>query len=71
MQANINVTLLTLITDTNVPGTEIHGIQLNQLTDQQKDELALLVAERGVVFFRDQDINIHEQIELGRYYGPL
>lgn len=71
MQANINETFLTLTTDTNVLGTEIHGIQLNQLTDQQKDELALLVAERGVVFFRDQDINIHEQIELGRYYGPL
>ena len=71
MQANIGATFLTLITDTNVLGTEIHGIQLNQLTDQQKDELALLVAERGVVFFRDQDINIHEQIELGRYYGPL
>ncbi|KAG2175921.1 hypothetical protein INT44_000399 [Umbelopsis vinacea] len=52
-------------------GTEIHGVQLNQLTDQQKDELALLVAERGVVFFRDQEINIHEQLALGRYYGPL
>ncbi|KAG2173188.1 hypothetical protein INT43_004562, partial [Umbelopsis isabellina] len=52
-------------------GTEIHGLQLNKLTDQQKDELALLVAERGVVFFRDQDINIHEQLDLGRYYGPL
>lgn len=52
-------------------GTELHGIQLNKLTDRQRDELALLVAERGVVFFRDQDINIHEQLELGRYYGPL
>ncbi|CAM0138526.1 hypothetical protein VKS41_007142 [Umbelopsis sp. WA50703] len=52
-------------------GSEIHGLQLNKLTDKQKDELALLVAERGVVFFRDQDINIHEQLELGRYYGPL
>lgn len=71
MQADINVMIITLIINTNVPGTEIHGIQLNKLTDQQKDELALLVAERGVVFFRDQDINIHEQIELGRYYGPL
>ncbi|ORY03345.1 taurine catabolism dioxygenase [Basidiobolus meristosporus CBS 931.73] len=52
-------------------GTELHGIQLSQLTDQQKDELALLVAERGVVFFRDQDLDIHEQLDLGRYYGPL
>ena len=52
-------------------GTEIHGLQLNKLTDQQKDDLALLVAERGVVFFRKQDINVHETIELGKHYGPL
>ncbi|KAJ3316149.1 hypothetical protein HDU93_004585, partial [Gonapodya sp. JEL0774] len=52
-------------------GTELHGIQLNNLTDKQKDELALLAAERGVVFFRDQDINVDEQLALGRYYGPL
>ena len=36
-------------------GTEIKGLQLSQLTDAQKNELALLVAERGVVVFRDQD----------------
>jgi len=52
-------------------GTEIEGIDLRQLSDTQKDELALLVAERGVVFFRDQEINIYEQLELGRYFGPL
>ncbi|EPT01675.1 hypothetical protein FOMPIDRAFT_1059637 [Fomitopsis schrenkii] len=52
-------------------GTEISGIDLRQLTDQQKDELALLIAERGVVFFRDQEISIREQLELGRYWGPL
>ncbi|KAI0925647.1 hypothetical protein AcW1_008025 [Taiwanofungus camphoratus] len=32
---------------------------------------ALLVAERGVVFFRDQEISIHEQLELARHFGPL
>ena len=52
-------------------GTEVHGLQLNKLTEQQKDDLALLVAERGVVFFRKQDINVHEGIELGKHYGPL
>lgn len=52
-------------------GTEILGIDLRQLSDPQKDELALLVAERGVVFFRDQEINIHEQLDLARYFGPL
>ncbi|KAH9481596.1 Putative alpha-ketoglutarate-dependent sulfonate dioxygenase [Psilocybe cubensis] len=52
-------------------GTEIEGIDLRQLSDSQKDELALLVAERVVVFFRDQEINIHEQLELARHFGPL
>ncbi|CAO3635991.1 unnamed protein product [Cunninghamella blakesleeana] len=52
-------------------GTEIQGIQLSQLTDQQKNDLALLCAERGVVFFRNQDINPHQLVDLGRHYGPL
>lgn len=56
---------------TPVIGTEITGIDLRQLTPAQKDELALLVAERGVVFLRDQELNVHEQLELGRYFGPL
>jgi len=52
-------------------GTEILGVDLRQLTDAQKDELALLVAERGVVFFRDQEIDIHQQLDLARHFGPL
>ncbi|KIW69879.1 hypothetical protein PV04_02198 [Phialophora macrospora] len=50
-------------------GTELVGIQLSQLTDKQKDELALLVAERGVVFFRDQDLTLDQQYELNAHYG--
>ena len=30
-------------------GTELHGLQINQLTKAQRDELALLVAEVGSV----------------------
>ncbi|ORZ03525.1 hypothetical protein BCR43DRAFT_432262 [Syncephalastrum racemosum] len=52
-------------------GTEVHGIQLSKLTEQQKDDLALLAAERGVVFFRDQDITVNQGIKLGEHYGPL
>lgn len=52
-------------------GTEIHGLQLNKLTDTQKDDLALLVAERGVVFFRDQDIDVYEAREWIQHYGNL
>lgn len=52
-------------------GTEIVGLQLKDLTDQQKDELALLIAERSVVFFRDQDISPQEQKKLGEHYGEV
>ncbi|WVF67006.1 hypothetical protein IAT40_001749 [Kwoniella sp. CBS 6097] len=50
-------------------GTEIVGLQLKDLTDQQKDELALLIAERSVVFLRDQDLSPQQQQELGLYLG--
>jgi hypothetical protein len=52
-------------------GTEIVGLQIKDLTDQQKDELALLIAERSVVFFRDQDLSPQEQRDLGEYYGEV
>ncbi|KAF2239657.1 TauD-domain-containing protein [Viridothelium virens] len=52
-------------------GTEIVGLQLKDLTDQQKDELGLLIAERSVVFFRDQDISPQQQKELGEWYGEI
>jgi sulfonate dioxygenase len=50
-------------------GTELVGIQLSRLNDAQKDELALLVAERGAVFFRDQDLTTEGQHELFKHYG--
>jgi hypothetical protein len=52
-------------------GTEIVGLQLKDLTDQQKDELGLLIAERSVVFFRDQNITPQEQKKLGEWYGEI
>lgn len=52
-------------------GTELHGIQLSQLSEQQKNDLALLVAERGVVFFRSQDLTAKQALEFGRHFGPL
>ncbi|KEZ42113.1 Alpha-ketoglutarate-dependent taurine dioxygenase [Scedosporium apiospermum] len=59
---------------TPVIGTEIRGLQLSELDDRQKDELALLIAERGVVIFRDQnfkDVGVERQKEFARYFGPL
>ncbi|TIB75031.1 hypothetical protein E3Q23_02460 [Wallemia mellicola] len=52
-------------------GTELSGINIYELTDAQKDELALLAAERTVVILRDQPIDIHKQLDAARYYGPL
>jgi hypothetical protein len=52
-------------------GTEIVGLQLKDLTDQQKDELGLLIAERSVVFFRDQDITPQQQKKLGEWFGEI
>ncbi|KAF2167408.1 hypothetical protein M409DRAFT_54010 [Zasmidium cellare ATCC 36951] len=52
-------------------GTELVGVQLKDLTDQQRDELALLIAERSVVFLRDQDLSPQQQLELGAYFGEV
>ena len=53
-------------------GTEINGINLATLTGPQKDDLALLVSIRGVVFFRNQaDLDIDSQRDFSRYYGTL
>ncbi|KAJ7243445.1 hypothetical protein C8J57DRAFT_1365955 [Mycena rebaudengoi] len=50
-------------------GTELVGLQLADLTDEQRDELALLVAERSIVFLREQDLSPQKQKELGVYLG--
>ncbi|KAG0645287.1 alpha-ketoglutarate-dependent sulfonate dioxygenase [Hyphodiscus hymeniophilus] len=52
-------------------GTEIVGLQLKDLTEQQKDELGLLISERSVVFFRDQDLTPQQQKKLGEHYGEI
>ncbi|EPE05326.1 alpha-ketoglutarate-dependent sulfonate dioxygenase [Ophiostoma piceae UAMH 11346] len=52
-------------------GTVLENVQLSQLTPQQLDELALLVTERGVVFFRGQDLDTDRQVKLFEHYGTL
>jgi hypothetical protein len=41
------------------------------LTDQQKNDPALLAAESGVVFFPNQDLDLYDAVELERYLGKL
>jgi sulfonate dioxygenase len=65
---------LTLSKITPRVGTQITGLRLSQMTDAQKDGLALLIAERGVVVFRDQDFNnigLQKQKAFGQYFGRL
>ncbi|CAG8087583.1 unnamed protein product [Penicillium salamii] len=53
-------------------GTEIQGVDLSTLDDAQKDDLARLIAYRGVVFFRSQkNFDVDAQRDLGRYWGKL
>ncbi|KAJ5256857.1 TauD-domain-containing protein [Penicillium angulare] len=53
-------------------GTEVHGVDLANLTNAQKDDLARLVAYRGVVFFRAQDnLDINSQRDLAKHFGTL
>jgi len=53
-------------------GTEIHGVDLANLSDAAKNDLALLIATRGVVFFRNQkNLDIDAQRKLGQYFGSL
>ena len=52
-------------------GTELYGIQLKDLDDVQTEELALFCAQRGCVFFRQQDWTDDEQVALGDKMGKL
>ncbi|KAK0728918.1 hypothetical protein B0T21DRAFT_444415 [Apiosordaria backusii] len=52
-------------------GTVLENVQLSALTPQQLDELALLVNECGVVFFRSQDLTTEGQVKLFEHYGEL
>ncbi|KAJ3456497.1 hypothetical protein MRS44_016520 [Fusarium solani] len=55
-------------------GAEVTGIQLSQLDNKAKDELALLVAQKKVVVFHDQDFNtipIQQAVDFASYFGKL
>jgi alpha-ketoglutarate-dependent taurine dioxygenase len=57
---------------TPTTGSEVTGVQLSKLSPAGKDQLALLVAQRKVVAFRDQDfadLSIQEALDFGGYFG--
>lgn len=54
-------------------GAEVTGVQLSKLSRAGQDELALFVAQKKVVAFRNQDLAdlpIQEALDFAEYYGP-
>lgn len=54
-------------------GSEVLGLQLSRFSNVQKDQLALLLAQRKLLVFRDQDfaeLAIQEAIDFAAYFGP-
>jgi len=58
-----------------VLGTEIEGVKLTDLDSDGRDQLALFVAQRGLVVFRDQqnfiDRGVDYYREWGQHFGRL
>lgn len=55
-------------------GTELIGVQLDKLSSEGLDELALMCAERGCLVFRDQNftnIGFEAQKRIAEHFGPL
>lgn len=55
-------------------GTEVDGLQLSQLDDAGKNDLALFLETRGLAVFRNQDFRDQGPdfaVKFGRYFGPL
>ncbi|KAK5742618.1 hypothetical protein LTR17_003149 [Elasticomyces elasticus] len=55
-------------------GTELLGVQLDELSNEGLDELALMCAERGCLVFRNQhyiDIGFEAQKRVAEHFGPL
>lgn len=55
-------------------GTEVEGIQLSELDDAGKNDLALFLETRGLAVFRNQDLRDKSpkfSVDFGKYFGPL
>lgn len=52
-------------------GALVHEIDLEQAGPAEHAELAQLLAQHGVLFFRDQRISVRAHRALGQYFGPL
>jgi taurine dioxygenase len=56
---------------TTAIGAEIFGVDLSRLDDETFDFIRRTYNERGVIFFRDQELDAEQFLALGRRFGPL
>ena len=51
-------------------GAEINGIDLKDTSLENFKKINKLFLEHKVLFFRNQNITIEEQLSLGKHFGP-
>ena len=52
-------------------GSEIGGIDLRALSERDCEEIKSTLADRGLVVFRDQQLNEQDHIAFARHLGPI
>lgn len=52
-------------------GAEVHGVDLNALSDAEVENIADTQARHGVVFFRDQRLTPDSQLAVAERFGPI
>ena len=52
-------------------GTEIVGVDLNDMSDAEAEAVADAQAAYGVVFLRGQELSPDEQLAAARRFGPI
>ena len=56
---------------TGACGAEISGVNLARLSNSEFDSIHTALLDHGVLFFRDQDISLDEQVAFAGRFGPL
>jgi taurine dioxygenase len=52
-------------------GAEVTGVDLKNLTREERAAIERAFAERSVLFFRDQSLSLDDQLEVTRRFGPV
>ena len=56
---------------TGACGAEISSVNLARLSNSEFDSIHTALLDHGVLFFRDQDISLDEQVAFAGRFGPL